>query len=88
MYEKSIPLWGIITLFLSLIVSFGSILYANNSRISEKEMDTFRLTTKELDIKYQGIDKRTTIVETKMDSILEGIRDINKKLDEHSKEIK
>lgn len=83
--ETKLPLWGVLTVFFSLLITFGSLLYANSTKVSEKELDSFRLTTKELDIKFQGLDKRTTIVETKLDSILEGIRDLNFKMDKKAK---
>ncbi len=78
---EKIPTWGIVTFMLSIIVTFSSLLYANNSRVSEREWDSHKLILKEQQVKTESMDKRVTIVETKLDTILEGIRDLNTKIE-------
>ena len=79
--ETKLPLWGVLTVFFSLVITSGSLLYANSTKASEKELDSFKMNVKEIEVKFQGLDKRTAVVETKIDSILEGVKNLNAKID-------
>lgn len=78
--DTKLPLWGVLTVFFSLVITSGSLLYANSTKASEKELDSFKMNVKEIEVKFQGLDKRTAVVETKIDSILEGVKSLNAKI--------
>jgi len=83
--QEKIPTWGIVTFVLSLIVTFGSLLYANTTKMSEREFTAQQLLIKEQQLKGENLDRRVTIVETKFDNIMEAIRDLSLKLEARSK---
>jgi hypothetical protein len=81
-WDTKLPLWSIVSMYLLLLVSFGSILFGVVNNVSSKEIDSFRKEYEKLAIEQRDLDRRVIVVETNLTNILKGIEEMNRKLDE------